>query len=342
MGSRITGLAVVSFAVGCSAVDAAPAQSASEVGPPSVAPEQLVRREDVERDLVLTLRRHAPEPFETSLDPLLEAVLSNRSKTRSYPVVLPHRETNTAESYVFYTVERRSSSSSPWEPAPPLSGGNRCGVYEAPLNIVSLAPGKELVLPPYDFYAMWDFEEASHARIVAHFVGDRVSDMRRVPPELHTMPAFELASNALERAIDPPLVLELKWRGTLPDENAPLARSFEVVAVNRGEQSLPFATADSGSVLRIDLEGEEADGAIHRHEIETGISVGDATDQIAPGSRRNVVGSAIAHAPAPEDAPPRDFRPRRAHASLRIQWKNEATGETYERTARSPWVTGSP
>lgn len=335
MTSRAWALAFLPLAVACSGLDAArePLNGSSE---------RLVPREEVERDLSLTLGRLATDAFEIGHDPRLEVVLSNRSKTRSYPVVVSGdgSEAGFREPHVFYTVERRSSSSSPWEPATEQRVA-RCGNYDEDWtkDVVSLAPGEQIVLPWFGFPSNWELDGAYYARIVAHYAyGEHAREERDAPPELHGMPSYALASNALEVVIDPPLVLELSWLGTVPAADEPLSHSFAVVALNRGAGSLPFATADSGALLEIELEGDEVTGEIGRHAIASGFSVDDARDRIAPGSRREVVGNVKAW----NDELPRGFQPRRARASLHVWWyTNESAGESDERTARSPWVAPS-
>ena len=186
MPSRAWALAFVPLAVACSSLDAArePLNGISE---------RLVPQEEVERDLSLTLRRLATEAFEIGHDPRLEVVLSNRSKTRSYPVVVSGdgSEAGFREPHVFYTVERRSSSSSPWERATEQRVA-RCGNYDEDWtkDVVSLAPGKEIVLPWFGFPSNWELDGASHARIVAHYAyGEHARDEREAPPELHGMPS---------------------------------------------------------------------------------------------------------------------------------------------------------
>ena len=104
--------------------------------------------------------------------------------------------------------------------------------------------------------------------------------------------------------------------------------------MNRGKTALPFAAADTGANLTIEVEGEDADGTTQLHSITTGVSVGDAKDRIAAGARRSVVGASKAR-----DDLPDGFRPRRVRAFLHVWWyTDEANGQSDERRARSPWV----
>lgn len=73
----------------------------------------LVRRADVLRDLSLTLRQTSASGYERDRDPRFEVVLANRSKTTSYPVVLPSdgSEPGWREPHAWYTLRERSGAS---------------------------------------------------------------------------------------------------------------------------------------------------------------------------------------------------------------------------------------
>lgn len=322
----------------CSGTDGIVSSASS--APPPVVP-MAIGRAEVERDLSLTLRRTSTEPFELDHPPGFEIVLTNRSPGRSYPIVLSSdgSEVGWREPHVFYTVDRRSGSG-PWQPAPALPSSGRCGMYDEDWakDVVSLQPGKGVVLPWTDFHSLWDLEGASHVRVVAHYVyGDHAGDLNKVPPVLHAMPAYALTSNAMELAIDPPITLELNWKGPLPKPGERLAPSMEVTAVNRGKVSLPFATADTGASLRLEVEALEPDGTTTRHSIETSHSVDDAHGRIAAGERRNVVGTAKS---VEYSELPARLRVRRVRALLHLWWyTDETAGKSDERVVRSAWVT---
>jgi hypothetical protein len=294
---------------------------------------------------VLTLRRTTTDGFEIDRDPRFEVVLANRSIDKSYPIVLPSdgSEAGWREPHVFYTVERRTAPSAAWEVAPPEQL-IRCGNYDVDWakDVVALEPGKEVILPWFGFHHQWNLDGASYVRVTAHYVyGDHARDWRKVPPVLHTTPAYAIASNAMELAIEAPLSLEVSWKGSLPKAGDPLARSFEVVAINRGKTELPFATADTGANLTIEVEGQGRDGTTEIATITSGVSVGNAKERIAAGGRRNVVGASKALDDfAGEANASGEFRPRRVRASLHVWWyTDEANGKSDERVARSAWTT---
>jgi hypothetical protein len=200
-------------------------------------------------------------------------------------------------------------------------------------DVTTLEPGHEIVLPWFEFYNFWDLDDASHVKVVAHYVyGDHARDLRKVPPSLHGIPAYALSSNALELAIDPPLVLEVKLKGPLPAEGDPLNRSVEVIARNRGAAPLPFAMADGGAALRIEIEGD--DGKVY--VVTSGYGTSYATDHIAAGASRSVVGSAKVDSIWPALT---GVRPRRARATMSMEWKVGDSEESSSRVAFSPWVT---
>ncbi|MBS2019246.1 MAG: hypothetical protein JST00_40660 [Deltaproteobacteria bacterium] len=297
-------------------------------------------RAEVERDLALRLRRSTTEGFEIGRDPKLEVVLENTSKTKTHHVVLPSdgSESNWREPYVFYTVERRDAPTSPWAPARAARFG-RCGNYDHDWtkDVVPLEPGKALVLPWFGFFHAWDLDGASHVRVTAHYAyGEHARDLRKVPPPLHGTPAYALASNSIELAIDPAMTLAVTWKGALPRRNTPLANSVEVTATNHREAPIRFAGADTGGNLRLEIEGVDATGATVRHTVSSGVSVDDAKAELAPHASRDVVGAAMSRDDL--DAPA-GFRPKRVRAVLHVWWYvDEAKGTSDERHARSPWV----
>lgn len=297
-------------------------------------------RAELERDLTLTLRRTVTDAFEIDRNPRFEVVLKNTSKTKTHDVVLPSdgSESNWREPHVFYTVERRDSATSAWVAAP-AQRMIRCGNYDQDWtkDVVALAPGKEVVLPWFDFFQQWDLEGASDVRVVAHYAyGDHAKDLRKVPPVLHATPAYTIASNAMEMKIDPPMTLEVAWKGAMPKKGELLSKTVDVVAHNRGSAPIPFAAGDNGANLRIEIEGQMPDGSTEVHSVASSISVEDAKDRLAPAARRNVVGASRSF----DDLDlPAGFRPKRVRARLHVWWyTDEANGKSDERTARSPWV----
>jgi len=307
---------------------------------PAPAPTSVIPRADVERDLELKVRRTNGDPFERDRDPQFQVILGNRSKTTSYPVVLSGdgSEPGWREPHAWYTIERKTSAGV-WGVPGTLPFG-RCGMYDEDWSkdVVTLAPGQEIVLPWFRFYSVWDLEDATDVRIVAHYAyGDHAKDPAKVPPALHGMPAYTLSSSPLELAVEEPLVLEVTLKGALPTgPDAALAPAVDVVAFNRSSKPVPIAAADQGSSLRLEVETTEASGATERHVLETSVSVDNATDRLAAGARRSIVGQAktLSWVSLPKAA-----RPRRVRALLHVWWyRNGVDGESDERVARSPWV----
>src|SRR3954468_2051189 len=128
MGFRSFILGAVLVATGCSGSEGTPS-SASSAPQPVVG--TTLERTEVERDLVLTLRRNTTDAFEIDHPPGFEIVLANRSRDRSYPIVLSSdgSESGWREPHVFYTVEKRTGTG-PWQAAAALQM-LRCGNYDA-------------------------------------------------------------------------------------------------------------------------------------------------------------------------------------------------------------------
>lgn len=297
-------------------------------------------RAEIERDLVLTIRRTTSEAFEIDRNPRFEIVLENTSTSKTHPIVLPSdgSESNWREPHAFFTVERRSSPSAAWVAAP-AERMIRCGNYDHDWekDVVALEPGKKVVLPWFEFYRQWDLDGASDVRITAHYAyGDHARDLRKVPPALHATPAYAIASRPLELPIDPAMTLELTWKGVLPKRGEPFSKSVEVVATNRSGVPIPIAGGDSGGNLIVEIEGTNPDGSTARHSVVSSISVEDAKERLAPLAKRSVVGAAKSYDDV-ESTP--GFRPKRVRAKLHVWWyTDEAHGKSDERTARSPWV----
>jgi hypothetical protein len=303
-------------------------------------------RNQVERDLTLTLHRTTTEGFEFERDPGFEVVLANGSKDRAYPVVLSSdgSEVGWREPHVFYTVEKRTPRSTAWQPAPerPLA---RCGNYDEDWgkDVVSLEPGRSVVLPWFRFYNVWDLEDATELRVVAHYTyGEHAKDLRKVVPVLHTMPAYTLASNALELKVEEPMVLEIQMHGDWPAPGRALAPAIEVVAVNESTRTLPFATADTGGNLEIDAEVETRQGILERLALQTGLSTADARETLPPGGRRSVIGPTTKSTEFSSSLPD-GARVRRVRAKLHL-WMDASHGNAgvTTRTAKSPWVATDP
>jgi hypothetical protein len=114
-------------------------------------------------------------------------------------------------------------------------------------------------------------------RVVAHYAyGDQAKDLRKVPPALHPMPAYALASNAIELPVDQPLVLDVHVKGPLPAPGERLAPAIEVVCENKSTRALPFASADSGGSLDLEVEAVAPDGSVDRYTMQTGVGVDHA------------------------------------------------------------------
>jgi len=321
----------------CSGADTTPSTPfsapATEVTTPALPHNAL------ERDLVLTLRRKSTEPFEVSRDPKFEVVLANRSHETAYPIVLSNdgSESGWREPHVWYTVERKLPSGT-WEAAPTLPAA-RCGLYarDWEKDVQTLGPGASIVLPWFTFYQHWDMEEATHVRVVAHYAyGDHAKDLRKVPPALHAIPAYELASQPMELPIHAPVALELRLKGKLPGSagEEALAPLVDVVAVNHSKTAQPIATADSGGSLSLEVEYTRGDGQTARAYISTSNSTSYTRDTLAAGARLSVVGAAKTHGyrEIPEGA-----TPRRVRARMALEWETPGGGSD-SRVVRSPWV----
>lgn len=316
--------------------------SALDAPAPAAPGPRSEARAAIERDLVLTLRRASSDPFEVGRDPAFEVVLSNKSTTKSYPIVLSSdgSEAGWREPHVFFTVEKRASASEPFRLAPEQKLA-RCGMYDQDWtkDVQELAPGKEVVLPWFHFHDFqFDLEDAAQVRVTANYAyGDHARDLSKVPPILHSTPAYALRSNAMELAVDAPLVIELAYKGVLPKSGEPLSKSFAATVVNRGRAAVPFAAADTGGNFQIELEGEEeSDGSKSTRSISSGFSVDHAKDRILPGARRDAIGAGKAM----EDTFLKGFRPKRARATLHVWWYvDETQAKSDERYARSGWIT---
>ncbi len=277
-----------------------------------------IARDDVTRDLALTLRTTTETVFERGRDPKLEVVLENRGR-RAYPIVMPSdgSEAGWREPHVFYTVEALGRSGAWQQVSPePLT---RCGVYDRDWtkDVVALAPGDRKTLHWFSFYDQWEIGDATRVRIVAHYAyGDHARDRRTVPPSLHDMPTYELASNAVEMTAEEPLVLEMRAKGPLPTrEAAPLAPSVEIVLVNRSSRELPLG---DDVKLWIELDGS---GVVYTD------SATPSARAIAPGARIDLASGAQVwlHDGNIGSA-------KRARAVLSIH------DDQNRRIARSPWV----
>lgn len=323
------------FALSCSGTEGAPG-TALEAPEPAVA--AATPRAQVEKDLVLTLRRTQAEPFERERDPRFEVVLANRSADRTYPIVMSSdgSESGWREPHVWYTLDKRVAGG-PWTAAPPEPLA-RCGNYDSDWtkDVTALAPGKEVTLPWFDFFEQWDLEGATAVRVVAHYAyGDHAKDLRKVPPALHAMPAYALASNAIELPVEQPLVLEVRVKGSFPAPGERLAPAIEVVCENKSTRALPFAGADAGGSLELEVEAVAADGSVDRYTLETGVGVSDARETIAPGERKSAIGPQTRTLTSSEL--PAGARVRRVRARL-VVWSGAEPHHTDQRVARSAWV----
>lgn len=304
-------------------------------------------RNDVERDLVLEIRRTNAEPFEVSKDPHLEVWMVNRSRSRTYPIVLPSDGSGEGwrEPRVAFTLTRLSPSNT-WEPAPEPAMG-RCGNYaeDWTKDVVMLAPGASRKLPWYTFPAHADVGDAKRVRLIARYVYSQGAvDGRKPPPTLAAMPSFELESSPLELPVERPLALTVELRGPLPRfSSSPLAPSLDVRIENRGPTALPFGTSDSGVLLfEAELERVSDSTKTRTIAISTDSSLPrPVRDTITPGQRRSVL------APAAKTSEHDGFGlipPGERVARLRARYDllfDDAQGQN-QRVLVSPWTPVPP
>jgi hypothetical protein len=335
--SLATAVLILSACSACSGGEGIQGAS-SAFDPPSAGSDiASVPREAILRDLSLTLRQPSGDGFEVDRNPRFEVVLANGSKTASYPVVLPSdgSEPGWREPHAWYTLEQRTAPSAPWT-VPKMKQFGRCGNYDEDWtkDVITLGPGERKVLPWFDFYDFWKLDGITDVRIVAHYAyGEK--PQKDVPPALQGMPAYTLDSNALEMPVLEPLGLELTLKGALPKTGARFSDSLEVVATNRSTKVLPFDTGGGEAYLRIEVEGDGPDGS-EVVALESGVSVGDAKGNIAPGERKDALGNATV---SDHSGLPAGFHARRARAVLHVWWYTKGPeSPSDERVARSPWV----
>lgn len=290
--------ASLAILAGCSSVDPSPSTAGVTAPPPASATDatNLIPRADVERDLVLELRRASTEPLDHERDPRIEVWLVNHSATRSYPVVLANdgSEMGWREPHAFFGVEVRRASGA-WEPAQATPGA-RCGMYarDWEKDVVTLAPGERIKMPwmPYEASELGD---ASMVRIVARYAyGAHARDKSKVPPVLHAMPEYAIASAPLEIPVAHPYGLELKMKSALPTSaKAPVAAAVDVVVENRSTKTAPVGTSESGAQLWFEGVFARADGSPQVRTLYLDTEPTYASkDTLAAGARRSIVTTA--------------------------------------------------
>lgn len=285
-----TGLALVLAMVACSGAD--PAPSVGGASAPSVAgTAETIPRAVVERDLALEMTRTSTAALDHERTADVEVWLVNRSATRSYPVVLANdgSEVGWREPRAFFRLEGQRPSGA-WEP---LSTADllRCGNYaeDWTKDVVTLAPGARVKMPwmPYPPVELGD---ATRVRITARYeYGEHARDKSKVPPVLHPMPSYAIASAPLELPVEHPYALTLKMKGPLPTRpGAPLGPALDVVVENRSSRSLPVGTSESGAQLwfevRVDGEPEQA----HALFVDTTPTF-PSKETLAAGGRASIV-----------------------------------------------------
>jgi hypothetical protein len=244
----------------------------------------------VEKDLALEVTRASKDAIDHERDPGLEVWLVNRSPSATYPVVLSNdgSESGWREPHAFYTIDRQVSGR--WEPVK-VSFEGRCGLYaeDWTKDVVSLGPGQRVKMPSMP-YVSDELGEASAVRVVAHYeYGDHARDKSKVPPILHAMPSYVLASAPLVVAVAHPYRLAFTLKGPLPKTpGASLYGVIDVVAENQGSKPLPFANTSSGAQLF--LEAKTADGEEHTFLLDAA-GTHAATETTRPGERRSIVTS---------------------------------------------------
>lgn len=262
------------------------------------APSATIARADVERDLGLELSREATDPYDDGRDPHFKVFLVNRSKTTSYPIVVSNdgSEAGWREPTIGFTAEKKTAAGN-WEAAP-KGQVLRCGLYaqDWTRDLRTIAPGERIELPWFYFAPLEDVGDATRVRFVAHYAyGEHARDKSKVPPALHAMPEYAIASAPFEIEVKRPLRLELSLVSKIAmKDHAPLAGTIEVAMVNQSGAAFSFGEFEQGW-FEIEMKTD-------RKEIES-FRIDDAETpppSMAAGARRSLVGpkAKVAYAPS--------------------------------------------
>jgi hypothetical protein len=286
-----------------------------------------IDRTDVERDLTLELTRKTNEGYDDERDPRFEVWLVNRSRTVTYPIVLSNdgSESGWREPTVGFTAEKKTAAGA-WE-AIPKQHAARCGLYaqDWTQDVKTLAPGARVKL---EWFKPWPLEEvgdATRVRFVAHYsYGDHARDKSKVPPILHAMPEYAIASAPFEIPVARPFRLDLTVKGALPT-------AVDIAMVNQSGTAQSFDAFEQGQ-LELELETVLADGSKNTQDVR--IENGDNPKAIAPGARHTLVGgrASLSYPPSFETGE----RPVRVRAVWRA-WEHDG-GDTLMRVVVSPWI----
>ncbi len=315
------------------------ATTAAAARPAPLAESETFPQSDVVRDLRLFVE--AGEPYEEERNPYLRVFLVNTSATRSYPVVLPAdgSEVGWREPHVWFTVDR--SDGQAWAAAVPEELV-RCGAFaqDWTRDVTTLAPGARVELEATSFVEWGALGDTSRLRVVAHYAyGAHARDKSKVPPALHSMPEFAIASGPVELAVDHPFALEVRVKGAVPGGGgALLSPVFEARVKNLAARALPIATTATGGQLAYEIELVHDDGQteVRTLTVDDDDLGGDAPeDAIAPGATRLVMGPRAKTVSFWELAPA--DRVMRVRATLRI-WTDQPERHPNVRFAASPWV----
>jgi hypothetical protein len=174
-------------------------------------------------------------------------------------------------------------------------------------------------------------------RVVAHYAyGEHARDKSNVPPVLHPMPEYALASSPIEIPIAPLYALELRMKGALPSSpSAPIAAALDVVVENRSQKTLPVGTSESGAQLWFEAifvrAGVEEQRTLFLDTEPTYAS----KETLAAGARRSIVTTAsktdVAWSVQEGD------RLVKMRALWRI-WDEDGSRNPNVRRVASPWV----
>lgn len=295
-------------------------------------------RADVERDLRLEARPTTVAAYEAEMNPRLQMVLSNHSRSRTYPIVLPDdgSEMGWREPHTAVTLERREPDGS-WVDASDQRRGARCGNYAVDwaADVRELGPGQEITMPWFEIPSA-AIGDASRIRITARYLyGESSRDQSKVPPALHSMPEYTLSAAPLELPIARPYELVVTQKGGLPaGERQTLMGALDVVVKNRHTEPMPFSTSETGGQLFFEIEGTDPDNP-ELLLVDTEPTYA-ATELLAPGASRSLIGP---RTKTERSWPSTGMAGKRLRAVWRVWW-NDGHGENDNlRATRSAWVT---
>jgi hypothetical protein len=242
-------------------------------------PTATIAQSDVEHDLVLEVTRKNNEGYDDNRDPRFQVWLVNRSKTTSYPIVLSNdgSESGWREPTIGWTAEMKTSGT--WQAVPKVRV-LRCGLYaqDWTTDVKTIAPGERIELPWFALWGMGEVGDATHVRFVAHYAyGEHARDKSKVPPILHAMPEYAIASTPFEIEVKRPLRLEID-RG-------------EIFMVNQTNAPFSFDAFEKGS-LEIEIEGKDSvsiESVVQPKTIAAGarVKIADA-GKLEPGKKRAI------------------------------------------------------